>query len=307
MAKKKNKVRDNFVEYNKQMFKDYKKSIKHAIFDETLTLYILRPIAFVFVKMLYPTKVTPNQVSIITIIVGIISGYFFSRGTVTCFVLGGSLYFLCMVTDCVDGMLARLKNSGTAVGRIIDGAADYSVGISAYVGLGIGLSIAGHQLPFSLYISHWTLLGIAAVSQIFHAMLVDYYRNEFMAHGLGKIKSTWEEKNHFTEELYKIEHEKGKLLDKILIAIYLGYSHLQVFHLDEKEEYDRDKYYAANNMLIRLWFWIGPTAHAFVFIISAILFRPIIFFIYTIGVANIWMIVLWIIQVKVNKKIRIIS
>ena len=307
MTKKNNKVRNNFVEYNKQMFKDFKKSIKHAIFDETLTLYILRPIAFVFVKMLYPTKVTPNQVSLITIIVGIISGYFFSLGTVTGFVIGGSLYFLCMVTDCVDGMIARLKNSGTAVGRIIDGFADYVVGISAYVGLGIGLSIVGHQLPFSLYISHWTLLGIAAVSQIFHSMLVDYYRNEFMSHGMGKRKSTWEDKKHFSEELDKIKHKKGKLIDKILIAIYLGYSHLQVFHLDEKEEYDREKYYSVNNMLIRLWFWIGPTAHAFVFIVSAILFRPIIFFIYTIGVANIWMIVLWIIQIKTNKKILITS
>ncbi|MCK4652810.1 MAG: CDP-alcohol phosphatidyltransferase family protein [Candidatus Cloacimonetes bacterium] len=304
MSKNK-KVRNNFTEYNIRMFKDFKRSIKHAIFDETLTLYILRPLAFIFVKMLYPTNVTPNQVSLVVILVGLVSGFFFSRGTLTFFVIAGGLYFLSMVLDCVDGMIARLKNSGTAVGRIIDGFADYVVGISVYVGLGIGLSNANYQLSFSLSMSHWTLLIIAAASQIFHAMLVDYYRNEFMAHGLGKIKSTWEEKKHFTEELDKIEHEKGKLLDKILIAIYLGYSHLQVFHLDEKEEYDRETYYSANNMLIRLWFWIGPTAHAFVFIISAILFRPIIFFIYTIGLANIWMIVLWIIQVRVNKKILI--
>ena len=134
MTKKNSKIK----EFNKQIFRDYKKSIKHAVFDETLTLYILRPIAFVFVKLLYPTSITPNQVSLMTIIVGTISGYFFSRGTVTSFVIGGSLYFLCMVSDCVDGMIARLKNSGTAVGRIIDGFADYIVAISVYVGMAIG-------------------------------------------------------------------------------------------------------------------------------------------------------------------------
>ncbi|MDP8202878.1 MAG: hypothetical protein P9M11_12175, partial [Candidatus Tenebribacter burtonii] len=60
-----------------------------------------------------------------------------------------------------------------------------------------------------------------------------------------------------------------------------------------------------NKLLIRLWFWIGPTASAFIIIISAFLFRPIIFFVFTIGLANIYMLVLWIIQVKANKKILI--
>ena len=300
MTKKNSKLK----EYNKQIFREYKKSIKHAVFDETLTLYILRPIAFIFVKMLYPTNVTPNQVSLMTIIVGIISGYFFSRGTVTCFVIGGSLYFLCMITDCIDGMIARLKNSGTAVGRIIDGFADYIVGISVYIGMGIGFEKGLVNLDF-LPINHWWVIVIAAISHIFHAMLKDYYSAEFMAHGLGKPTSTWEEKKNFTAELDKIKHLRGKLLEKILITVYLGYSHLQLFHLDEKEEYDRKTYYHSNKLLIRLWFWIGPTASAFIIIISAILYRPIIFFICTIGLANIWMIVLWIIQVKVNKKILI--
>ena len=300
MTKKNSKLK----EYNKQIFRDYKKSIKHAVFDETLTLYILRPIAFVFVKLFYPTSITPNQVSLMTIIVGIISGYLFSRGTVTCFVIAGSLYFFCMVLDCVDGMIARLKNSGTAVGRIIDGFADYLVGISVYIGMGIGFEKGLINLDF-LPINHWWIMIIAAVSHIFHVMLVDYYRAEFMAHGLGKSTSTWEEKKKFTAELNKIKHLRGKLLDKILIAVYLGYSHLQLFRLDEKEEYDGKTYYHSNKLLIRLWFWIGPTAGAFIIIISAILFRPIIFFVYTIGLANIYMIVLWIIQVKTNKKILI--
>ena len=300
MSKKNNK----FKEYNKQMFKDYKKSIKHAIFDETLTLYILRPIAFIFVKLFYPTSITPNQVSLMTTITGIISAYFFSRGDVISFVIAGSLYFLAMVLDCVDGMIARLKNNGTAVGRIIDGVSDYIVGTSIYIGMGIGFGKGLINVKF-LPFSYWWFIIIAAFSHIIHAMLVDYYRSEFMAHGLGKQTSTWEEKKKFTDELNKIKHQKNKLFEKILIAVYLGYSRLQLFKMDEQEIYDSKTYFNSNNLLIKLWFWIGPTASAFIIIISAFLFRPIIFFAFTIGLANIYMIILWIIQVKVNKKILI--
>jgi len=293
-----------FKEYNKQMFRDYKKSIKHAIFDETLTLYILRPIAFIFVKLFYPTSITPNQVSLMTTITGIISAYFFSRGDVVSFVIAGSLYFLAMVLDCVDGMIARLKNNGTAVGRIIDGVSDYIVGTSVYIGMGIGFGKGLIDVKF-LPFSYWWFIVFAAISHIIHAMLVDYYRAEFMAHGLGKQTSTWEEKEKFTTELNAIKHQKGKLFEKILIIVYLGYSQLQLFKMDDQKVYDKETYYSYNKLLIKLWFWIGPTASAFIVIISALIFRPIFFFIFTIGIANLYMIILWIIQVKTNKKILI--
>ena len=298
-----NDNKKKFKEYNRQMFKEYKKSLKHMVFDETLTLYILRPIAFIFVKLLYPTNITPNQVSLMTIIVGLFAGFFFSLGDVTSYFVAGILYFFCLVLDCVAGMIARLKKNGTPVGRIVDGFADYIVGISVYIGLGIGFGKGLVPIDFWPY-SYWLLLIISAVSYIFHAMIVDYYRVEFMSHGLGKVTSVWEERRIFTEEMDRIKHVKGKWLDKILIAIYLGYSHLQIFHLNEKEQYNRKAYYKSNKLMILLWFWIGPTAHVFVMIISAILYRPIIYFIFTIGAANIYMIILWIIQVKIKQRLR---
>lgn len=290
----------NLQAYNVKMLREFKRSLKHIIFDETLTLYILRPIAFIFVKLFYKTKITPNQVSLMSIIIGMISGYFFSRGTHTSFIIAGILYFTCLVFDCVDGMIARLKKSGTAVGRIIDGFADYIVGIFVYVGLGIGFDKMG---GLGYFLPHWWILVISAVSHIFHSMIVDYYRVEFMAHGLGKVTSTWDENKKFALELENIKYKKGKLLEKILIAVYLGYSKLQLFKMNEKENYNRKAYYHSNKLMIKLWFWIGPTAHVFVLIIAAFLNRPVIFFIYTIGIANIYMIVLWIIQVKIKKRI----
>jgi phosphatidylglycerophosphate synthase len=300
------KSKEQFKEFNKKMWREYKLSLKHSVFDETLTLYILRPIAFIFVKLFYPTRITPNQVSLMAIIVGLISGYFFSRGDVTSYAIAGGLYFLCVVLDCVDGMIARLKKNGTPVGRIIDGFADYLVSIAVYVGLGIGFDKGLVNLDF-LPFNHWWVLGIAAFSHIFHAMIVDFYRVEFMSHGLGKVTSVLEEKRIFTEELDKIKHLRGKWLDKILIAVYLGYAHLQIFRMKKTESYKREEYYHSNKLMILLWFWIGPTAHIFVIIIAAVLYRPIIHFIYVIGLANIYLLVLWIVQVKIKQRIRIVG
>ncbi|MFC1898340.1 CDP-alcohol phosphatidyltransferase family protein [Candidatus Cloacimonadota bacterium] len=297
------KNKESIKEFNSRIFNEYKKSLKHMVFDETLTLYILRPIAFIFVKMLYPTNVTPNQVSLMSIIVGMLSGYFFSRGDVTSYFIAGFLYFFCLVLDCVDGMIARLKKNGTPVGRIVDGFADYIVGVSVYVGLAIGFSKGIVSIEF--WPHHPTLLLIvAAISHIFHAMIVDYYRVEFMSHGLGKVTSVWDERRIFTDEMDKIKHMRGKWLDKMLIAVYLGYTHLQIFRLNEKEHYNQDAYYQSNKLMVLLWFWIGPTAHVFVLIISALLFRPIIYFAFTIGLANVYMLVLWIIQVKIKQRLR---
>ncbi|MBN1327069.1 MAG: CDP-alcohol phosphatidyltransferase family protein [Candidatus Cloacimonetes bacterium] len=289
--------------YNARSIREFKRSLKHIVFDETLTLYILRPIAFIFVKLLYPTNITPNQVSLMSIIVGMLSGYFFSLGNATGYFIAGALYFFSLVLDCVDGMIARLKKNGTPVGRIIDGFADYIVGISVYIGLAIGFSKGIVNIDFWPY-SPMILLVIAAISHIFHAMIVDYYRVEFMSHGLGKVTSVWEEKRIFTQEMERIKNMRGKWLDKILIAVYLGYSHLQIFRLNEQEEFDRKAYFKSNKLMILLWFWIGPTAHVFVLILSAILFRPIIYFVFTIGLANIYMLVLWIIQVKIKQRLR---
>ena len=118
---------------------DYKASLKNTQVEEILDLLIFRPLAFLLVKVLYHTSLTPNQISLLAMLTGIISGYFFAQGTQTDFLIGGLLYSLSNVIDCCDGMIARLKKNGSSVGRIVDGVVDYIVSIAVYVGLAIGM------------------------------------------------------------------------------------------------------------------------------------------------------------------------
>ena len=69
--------------------------------------YIIRKISGFISGFLSRTPVTPNQVTIISLILGIISGIFFSLGEYTYTIMAGLLYFLSTVFDQCDGEVAR--------------------------------------------------------------------------------------------------------------------------------------------------------------------------------------------------------
>jgi len=285
----------------KKMIRDFKKSLKDSIFDETLTLYIFRPISFIFLRMLYKTKITPNQISFMSIIAGMIGGAFFIAGTHFWFIMGGVMFAIATILDCLDGMIARLKNMGTYIGRIIDGVSDYITSIFIHVGFAMGIDNGQFDFP----LNPWVLMILASIFNIMHSILVDYYKNEFMYYALGKGVNAGEEKERFKQELKNLKSKKTKLLDKIVIAIYIGYTYLQTSQKDvQKKQYDKDKYYHSNKTLIHLWFLIGPNMHIVVLMIAAFLYMPMIYFYYTIIFGNLLMLVLWIIQIRINKKIR---
>ncbi|MCP5106123.1 MAG: CDP-alcohol phosphatidyltransferase family protein [bacterium] len=284
-----------------RLFKEYKASLKDTAVEEVVDLYFFRPIAFVIVKLIYRLPITPNQISVLSIILGFVSGVFYALGDKKSFFYAGLFYALSHLLDCCDGMIARLKKNGTPIGRIIDGWADYITSVAVYLGLLIGLNNGAFQLP----VSPWLLMIPASLSLLFHCMIVDYYRHEFMAHALGKANSIREDMAFFTEELERLNKNRGKYLEKIMIIFYLGYSKLQMNKNPVQKKYPREHYYNSNKWLLLLWNWIGAATHIFVLVLASFLYEPAIFFYYIIGLANVWMFLLAVIQIRVNKKIVI--
>ncbi len=284
-----------------KLYNEYKASLKDTAVEEMVDLYIFRPIAFAIVKLIYRLPVTPNQISVLSILTGIASGVFFAMGDRQNFIYAGLFYALSHILDCCDGMIARLKKNGTPIGRIIDGWADYITSVSVYTGLLIGL-LNG---PFLLPVSPWLLMIPAAFSLFIHCMMVDYYRHEFMAHALGKTNSIRGDLEFFSNELKQLNKSKGRYLEKIMIIFYLGYTNLQLKENGDKARYPREKYYKSNKFLLLLWNWIGSASHTFVLLLAAFLYEPMIFFYYIIGLANVWMLLLGFIQVRVNRRIAI--
>lgn len=295
-------VREDGDQLNR-LYNEYRTSLKDVVVEEAVDLFFFRPLAFVLVKLLIRLPVTPNQLSILSILTGMGAGVFFSFGDPHSFVWAGLLYGLCHIFDCCDGMVARLKKNGTLIGRIIDGWADYITSVSVYLGLLIGLHQGHIVLPFSPLL----LLIPSAVSLFVHSAMVDYYRHEFLAHGLGKSQSTRDELAMYHQEFQRLNKLKGHWLERLMISFYLGYTRLQLKESGQKRRYDQASFYKANRTLLQLWNWIGASTQIAVFIASALLYQPMVYFFYMIVLGNLWMLGLLYFQIRTNRSLILLS
>lgn len=286
---------------NNKIYQEYRSSLKDIDVEEVVDLYFFRPIAFVLVKLLFiRIPVTPNQISILSMFTGIASGVCFAFGSRQAFFYGGLLYIAAHVLDCSDGMVARLKKNGSLIGRIVDGWTDYVTSVAVYIGLLIGL-LNG---PFDLLVSPWWFMIGASLSLIFHSLMADYHRHEFLAHGLGKVNSIRKDLELFSQRLDTLKKQRKNYLEILLLTFYLGYTKIQIKDEEEKKSYPQEIYYKANRHLVFMWNLIGPATHIAALIVAALLYEPMIFFIYTLGIANIWLLIIGAIQLRTNRRIH---
>ena len=106
---------------------------------EPVNRYFHNPIAASIVQALKDTWVTPNQVTYVSVFVGLVSAYTFSLGTLQAFFFAGILLEVVLILDCVDGQLARAKKCSSDWGRLLDGIAGYIIYLAVLAGIMIGL------------------------------------------------------------------------------------------------------------------------------------------------------------------------
>ena len=276
---------------------EFRNSLKNPWAEELADLFLFRPVAFLFVKLLQPLPITPNQVSFLAMAAGITGGFLFTSGDRLHFVLGAVCYGLANILDCCDGMIARLKKNGTMTGRIVDGCIDYIIGIAIYSGFAVGLTKAVHSYGLHLPGKAWFLMLLAAVSFAAHAFMSDKYRNAFLVQKRQTVESNADESEKFHNELKRLEGLKGHFFDKTLIRIYLCYTQMQLgmSRTPKKRELLSQPVLTSPAKVV-LWNFIGPSTHVSFLMLSAFLYSPMLFFIFVIGIANLWMIGLFLIR-----------
>lgn len=280
---------------------EFKQSLKTVDSEEILDLVIFRPISFLFVKLIYSTNITPNQISSIALVFGILSGILYGFASYEFLLLGSASFFICNTLDCMDGQLARLKKNGTKIGRVIDGFIDYTTSVSVFLGLGFAMtSITGD--PFY----SWSLTIAAGISKAIQNMLFDHYRNLYLEYGYDKSSDIDEEIEEYTEEWNRLKDEEGKWIEKTLVKSYLGYSKIQkklTKHISLNAT--PDEYKNKNKRLLRMWSWIGSTTHMVALIVFSIFNRIDLYLIYTVTLGNIIMILLKIRQDSIIKEFTV--
>ncbi len=110
--------------------------------------FFTRPIASLIVRALYKTPVTPNHLTYVGFLLGIIGSIIYCFGTPTHFLVAGLIIQFSSVFDCADGMLARSKNMCTRYGAYLDLFLDRIVDLFVMGGIAIGYFLYSKNLLF---------------------------------------------------------------------------------------------------------------------------------------------------------------
>ncbi len=108
--------------------------------DYWFTVLLTDPVAVPLTNFLAARRLlTPNQVTILSLVIGLSVGVFFATGERWGLIAGGIAFYLAFVTDCVDGKLARATGITSDKGEALDALADGGRRASASLGLGLYL------------------------------------------------------------------------------------------------------------------------------------------------------------------------
>jgi len=304
-------------EKNKTFIYDHVKACKPVDVEELPDIYLNRRLAAPIVKLLLNTKITPNQVTVVSLIIGIAGGILLLNNHISP-IYSAFLIYLALILDCVDGGLARNRDQASLSGRILDGLVDY-LNTTCYFIVMIGFSLENLGENHSLII--W-LLGIGAtLSTLVHSVLYDYYKNLYIAFAIKdydeSIDSIDEINNEYREA--KIHKEWTKIITLGIYTLYLKIQDIFVsspdkskasgFRDDEFDEAFAVVYRRHHRKLTRAWSFLGPTAHVTVISITSLIaaFDPRAFiycFIVFTAIMNPYLLVVFIFQYRNSKKTK---
>lgn len=91
----------------------------------------------IFAYFLQFTSITPNHISIIYGLSGVLAGVFLVTGINTLMIVGLIIFFLKGSLDWTDGLIARIKNQTSSVGHILDTWGSHIGNISFIISIGI--------------------------------------------------------------------------------------------------------------------------------------------------------------------------
>ncbi|HSA59664.1 MAG TPA: CDP-alcohol phosphatidyltransferase family protein, partial [bacterium] len=143
--------------------------------DGLVSRWLNRRISLAITRRLAGVPITPNQISIITMLLGLASGVAVARGTYTLGVVGAALLQLQSTLDGVDGELARLRSQCTRLGQWLDTLSDDFSEFSFLLGLTVASSSSGS--PGLATLGLLGLAAYAAAKSILYYLLATVFRS----------------------------------------------------------------------------------------------------------------------------------
>ncbi len=123
---------------------NYKKSLKNIDTSgwnkaRLIDIYITRPLSAIIVKIVFNTKITPNNLTLISFTLGMLSALLYFLAKSNYFIYAGIISFSSIIFDTADGMLARARDESSRYGAYLDIFFDRIVDFSIIISITIGV------------------------------------------------------------------------------------------------------------------------------------------------------------------------
>ncbi len=153
---------------------------KGQVVEEWVDLHFFRPLGFRIAQGLKSTRATPDQVTVASLVLGLLAGHLMVYPSAALNAAGVGLFIVSDVFDSADGQLARMRGTSTRFGRILDGVSDNIRFINLYVHLLVRLLLAGWGWEAVV------LAAAAGASHSFQSAAVDFMRQAYLYLGAGR-------------------------------------------------------------------------------------------------------------------------
>jgi len=181
------------------------------------------------VKFLYPLSITPTQITILSLIAGLVSVFCYMINSSVGLMWGALFLYLKIFLDNVDGNLARVKGEVSRLGRFLDSLVDFIVSFLVYLVLTLRLvSDTNDSLC-------WFLGGLAFLSCLIHCSYFVFYLVQYTS-----ISGTYL-CNRADESITEEDSTAYDRRDLSMLVYWLQRSHILLYGWQDKaiEWFDR--------------------------------------------------------------------
>lgn len=278
--------------------------------EEVIDRAFYRPVGYGIARMSQALALSPNAVTIGSIIIGVIAGRLFYYSNLTVNVAGMILLVAAEAMDSADGQLARMTNSHSRFGRILDGFGGNLIFVSIY--LHLCLRIVNEGGPPWIF-----LVAVACgASHSFQCAMADYYRNAYLYFVYGQHRSELDKAATVAHEFSALSWRKD-LAEKFLMWFYRNYTHQQEFLAANFQrlyavtrqafgnavpDWLKREYALQNKPLLKYYNFITTNTRMIALFVALLAGKPILYFVFELVVLNAVLIYVTIRQEHLNRE-----
>ena len=206
---------------------DVKASRKSEDTDDPVDVWVFEPIAIRLTHLFIRAGISANAVTFMSLLTGVGGSILLYPQNRWINLMGILIISLAAVLDCCDGQVARLTNTSSQVGRVLDGTVDIIKCFATY--LVLGFRMMNETIPFtdtvwSVYI--WIVILVTMHCHASQARMADYYRGLHLFFLQGSSRSTLARSEDLKRELRSLP-KHSLLFKRIYRFLYLVYTKAQ--------------------------------------------------------------------------------